>query len=228
MDSGKNGGMAQNSTGKRGPYRVGIERRKAIIEQAAETFGINGYYGGTMREIADRAGVTPAALNRYFSGKEELLFAVMNHHLDQWRAYVDRTEGSDRRGLAYIRGIPRVVEYFEQNPGVARLQAAMMGEGTGEEHPGHDYIVGSHRSTHESFTRHIAEAVADGEIPKFTPEQIALEAAQLAMMLDGSTARILVQDTVAEGMPYPRASEVFAAFVTATVARWQAMKALSG
>jgi AcrR family transcriptional regulator len=218
--------MANSTPGKRGPYRAGVARRKLIIEQAAITFGESGYYGGTMREVAERAGVTPAALSRYFGSKEEMLFAVMDYNLEQWRAYVDRVAGPDRVGLAYVRAIPRVVEYFEQNPGVARLMAGMTGEASSPDHPAHSYIVQSYRSTQESFARHVAEAVEKGEIPPFTPEQITLEAAQLGMMLHGSLSQIVVQSGVAAEIDYPPASAVFAAFVESTCARWRAALAL--
>ncbi|MFT4215013.1 MAG: TetR/AcrR family transcriptional regulator [Microbacterium sp.] len=217
------------ASGKRGPYKVGIERRKAIIEQATEAFASSGYYGGTMRDIAARVGVTPTALSRYFASKEELLIAVAEDALSRWRAYVDEVMGPDRRGLDYVRGIPRVIEYMEKNPGIARLIMMLNVEGAADGHPAHSYILERYRTSRESFARHIAEAVEDGRVPAFTPEQIVLEADQLAAALNGALMLTALRagSTEAE-LRYTSAFEVFTAHIDATIGRWRATAALGG
>lgn len=218
--------MSASSGHRRGPYRVGVERRKSIIKQAGETFAQSGFYGGTMRDVAERVGVTPAALARYFSSKEELLVAVMDYHLDQWRAYVDEAAGPGRVGLAYIRGTPKVIEYLEQNPGTARILAGMTVEGSDPSHPAHAFVQRSTRTTRESFSTHVAEAVQLGEIPNFTDDQVHLEAAQIAMAMSGAVTRVAIQTSVPVTVEFPSAADVFAAYIEGTIARWRAMLAL--
>lgn len=210
---------------KRGPYRVGIERRRAIVEQASETFAQNGFHGSTMRDVADRVGVTPAALTRYYDSKEELFAAVLDYHLDQWRRFVDEAAGANRRGLAYIRALPKVIEYLEDHPGTARILVNLTAEGSDPAHPAHPKLASSQRRTRESFSKHVAEAVVDGEIPAFGIDRIHLEAAQIAVALSGAADRVAVQSGIPPTAEYPPASRVFAAFIEGTISRWQAMRA---
>jgi len=214
-------------SGKRGPYKVGIERRRAIIEQATSAFASNGYYGGTMQDIADRVGVPPAALSRYFASKQALLEAVADDALTRWRAYVDEMAGPHRRGLDYIRALPRVIDYMERNPGIAGLLMMLAVEGASPAHPAHRFIAERNRATRESFSRHIAEAVDDGEIPHLSAPQIAMEADQLMISLQGALLLVAQRANSSDlAATTPRAVDVFSAVINATVSRWRATVAL--
>lgn len=48
----------------------------ALLEAGVAEFARRGYHGTTTRNIAARAGLSPAALYVHFSSKEELLFAI--------------------------------------------------------------------------------------------------------------------------------------------------------
>lgn len=52
-------------------------RKGQILDAALDVFAERGYNGGSMREIADRVGVSEPALYRHFSGKEALFVALM-------------------------------------------------------------------------------------------------------------------------------------------------------
>ncbi len=51
--------------------------RAAILEAARQVFTERGYAGGTIREIATRAGVTHGLVMRHFGTKERLLIAAL-------------------------------------------------------------------------------------------------------------------------------------------------------
>jgi AcrR family transcriptional regulator len=51
--------------------------RAAILEAAREVFSERGYAGGSIREIARRAGVTHGLVMRHFGSKERLLIAAL-------------------------------------------------------------------------------------------------------------------------------------------------------
>lgn len=51
--------------------------RAAILEAAREVFTERGYTGGSIREIAKRAGVTHGLVIRHFGSKEQLLIAAL-------------------------------------------------------------------------------------------------------------------------------------------------------
>lgn len=50
-----------------------LATRRALLDAANDLFSVQGYAATTVREIADRAGVTERTFFRYFAGKEELL-----------------------------------------------------------------------------------------------------------------------------------------------------------
>ncbi len=47
---------------------------KTISDAAIEAMNEHGYHGTSVREIADRAGMSSAALYHHFSSKQDLLF----------------------------------------------------------------------------------------------------------------------------------------------------------
>jgi AcrR family transcriptional regulator len=55
----------------------GPERRRQIIETAAEIFARNGFRGTTTREVAAAAGVSEAAVFKHFATKEDLYAAII-------------------------------------------------------------------------------------------------------------------------------------------------------
>ena len=55
----------------------GNETREALIEAAFELFGGQGYHAATMRQITDRADLTPGSIYDHFAGKDESFLAVL-------------------------------------------------------------------------------------------------------------------------------------------------------
>lgn len=61
----------------RPPATDSAETRRRILAIARETFAVHGYEVTTNRDIANQAGVTPAALYHYFPSKADLYVAVL-------------------------------------------------------------------------------------------------------------------------------------------------------
>jgi TetR/AcrR family transcriptional regulator len=78
-------------------------KRASIVRAAAQCFNRSGFHGTSMDDIAERLGVTKAALYRYVSGKHELLFDIFNIALDSGYANLDRGEAEGRDGLEKLR-----------------------------------------------------------------------------------------------------------------------------
>jgi AcrR family transcriptional regulator len=53
-------------------------RREQILDVAIEVFGRGGYYGASMNDIADAAGVTKPVLYQHFDSKSELYGALLD------------------------------------------------------------------------------------------------------------------------------------------------------
>ena len=71
------------STKSASPRMSAVDRRRQIVEVAAEIFSLKGFNGTLTKEIADRAGVSPAIIFRHFPSKEAIYSAILDHKLKQ-------------------------------------------------------------------------------------------------------------------------------------------------
>jgi AcrR family transcriptional regulator len=55
---------------------------RILISAAVETMSEKGFNGTSVRDIADRAGMSPAVLYHYFGSKHDLLVAIMHRTID--------------------------------------------------------------------------------------------------------------------------------------------------
>ncbi|MBO2457720.1 TetR/AcrR family transcriptional regulator [Actinomadura violacea] len=55
---------------------------RILIAAAVETMAEKGYNGTSVRDVADRAGMSPAVLYHYFGSKHDLLVAIMHRTID--------------------------------------------------------------------------------------------------------------------------------------------------
>jgi AcrR family transcriptional regulator len=62
----------------------------AVLEAAARIFATHGYGGGTTNRIAEAAGVSIGSLYEYFPNKDALLVALMEAHIAEGQAMVER------------------------------------------------------------------------------------------------------------------------------------------
>ncbi len=163
----------------RGPYQTGIRRRRQIIEISVDVFGQFGFHGGSLRQIADRVGVTPTALLHHFSSKEGLLVAVLEH----WDEQSDVITGTDFAGLAFIDKQRLVMARNATLRGLIELFASLSTEATDAAHPAHDFFIRRYRRVFETFKGAFEAGQADGEVkPTIDP---AIEARLLIAAFDG-------------------------------------------
>jgi AcrR family transcriptional regulator len=66
--------------------------RGRIRAVAIELFTARGYDKTSLREIADRVGITKASLYYHYPSKQALLLAIVEPFLDDWTAVVDAAE----------------------------------------------------------------------------------------------------------------------------------------
>jgi TetR/AcrR family transcriptional regulator len=78
-------------------------KRKAIIREAARVFNRRGSHGTTLDDVADRLGVTKAALYRYVDNKNDLLFACHEEAMEIANEQLGIGERQGRTGLEKIR-----------------------------------------------------------------------------------------------------------------------------
>lgn len=66
--------------------------RGRIRAVAVELFTVQGYDKTSLREIADRVGITKASLYYHYPSKQALLLAILEPFLQDWAAVVDEAE----------------------------------------------------------------------------------------------------------------------------------------
>jgi AcrR family transcriptional regulator len=145
----------------RGPYANASVQREKILLGALEYFGQKGFWGSSMRDIADHVGMSQASMRYYFGTKIELLTAVLDERDLLTAEVVERTELASG---SHINGIVQIVVDNAQHPNIVRLFTILSAEATSEDHPAHEFF----RARYERVTAHVAEllqrAIDDEEI----------------------------------------------------------------
>jgi TetR/AcrR family transcriptional regulator len=78
-------------------------KRKAIIREAAQVFNRRGSHGTTLEDVAERLGVSKAALYRYVDNKNDLLYACHEEAMEIANEHLDIGERTGRTGLEKIQ-----------------------------------------------------------------------------------------------------------------------------
>jgi AcrR family transcriptional regulator len=179
---------APRPSGPRGPYAKTEERRTQILDTALEVFARYGYRGGSLREIADRVGLSDAGVLHHFGSKEQLLIAMLEH-----RDAVDRRRWSpEGQGLAFLDGLRGMVEYDATVPGVIQLFVTLSAEATDPEHPAHDFFVARYQDVTRLFVEQLTVAQEAGQIS--AEVDLTRAAAVLIAVLDGLQVQWLLDD----------------------------------
>ncbi|WP_213815445.1 TetR/AcrR family transcriptional regulator [Glaciihabitans sp. dw_435] len=122
----------------RGSYAKTAERRREILDAGVEVFSSSGFRNGSIREIAERVGISQAGLLHHFSNKNELLAGVLELRDDISRERMNMTPDG---GIDTIRGLVDLVEYNSGVPGLVELYCVLSAEATSPEHPAHHYFI---------------------------------------------------------------------------------------
>ncbi|WP_168928711.1 TetR/AcrR family transcriptional regulator [Sinomonas albida] len=195
----------------RGPYKKGIERRREVVSVAIEVFGQHGFKGGTLQQVAERVGLTPAAVLKLFGSKEGLLIAVLEH----WDVVTRQAMGSPQRGYGLLEAFRKLMHYHTQHRGLLELYTTMAAEATSAEHPAHEFMTGRYRATLESMRRLFYDAIEDGHFRPMAEEEIDGEAECLLATMDGLEIQFLLN-------PAFDLERSFGAFLDRLVARLSA------
>jgi AcrR family transcriptional regulator len=69
------------------------DTRSAIRDVALELFAMHGFVNTSLREIAERLGMTKAALYYHYPSKQALLLAIIEPLIAEWKSVTDKTAG---------------------------------------------------------------------------------------------------------------------------------------
>ncbi len=98
--------LASVSVAETGATDVASRRRAQIVEGAVRAFAENGFFGTTIEDIANRAGVSKGLIYVYFEDKRDVLYFALRYILE-----------------TYARELPALLEGIE-GP-LQRLQTAL-------------------------------------------------------------------------------------------------------
>ncbi|CAM5566655.1 TetR/AcrR family transcriptional regulator [Streptomyces badius] len=172
---------AEETTGEETPWgEVTPEAARRLLVAAVDAFAERGYHATTTRDIAGRAGMSPAALYIHFKTKEELLHRISK--IGHERAlYVLDTE-ADRDGTAAERlaeAVRSFVRWHAERHTTARVVQYEL-DALGEEH--RTEIVELRRRSDAVVRRIINEGVRDGEFD--VPDVSGTTLAVLSLCID--------------------------------------------
>ncbi len=112
-------GTDQTNVRKRLPAS---QRREIILDAALETFAEYGYHGALMDTIAERAQVTKPILYRHFSGKLDLLLAIIDRAGENLRKSLLQPDSSEMDWITAIRhGVGSYFDFVEHSESGFRL-----------------------------------------------------------------------------------------------------------
>lgn len=141
-----------------------VERREQILDEAMRLIGERGYYGFSIRELAQRCQLTDPGLLHYFGSKEKLLIALLEDRDRKGGEAVRAMTGfgpvADQLTFEQLRAIYRAI--LRRNiaqPELMRFYATLRAEAMNTDHPAHDFFKKRHAVVVGNFARPLAELV---------------------------------------------------------------------
>ena len=144
----------------RGPYANAPFQREKILRGALEYFGQKGYWGSSMRDIADHVGMSQASMRYYFGTKIALLTAVLEER------DVVSGEAAGRAELesgSHLDGLVQTVMDNANQPNIVRLFTILSAEATSQDHPAHEFFRARYERVSAGVARTLQSAADDGE-----------------------------------------------------------------
>ncbi|RDG34824.1 TetR/AcrR family transcriptional regulator [Streptomyces corynorhini] len=171
----------QAADGENPPWgEVTPEAARKLLVAAVEAFAERGYHATTTRDIAGRAGMSPAALYIHFKTKEELLHRISRIGHDSALALL--TAAADGEGTASERladAVRSFVRWHAERHTTARVVQYEL-DALGAEHRAE--IVELRRRSGAAVRRILTDGVRDGEFD--VPDVPGTTLAVLSLCID--------------------------------------------
>lgn len=173
---------------RRSPYRKSVARRADILEAAQTVFGRSGWRSGSLREIADAAGISQAGLLHHFASKSALMIAML-----EWQDELAQNFLVRRPGLDALAGSVAVLEDQLRHRDAIEMFCVLAAEATDPEHPAHAFFVRRYARYRELTTAAFEQMRAEDQLrPGVEP---AVAASLTISVMDGLHLRWLLDPT---------------------------------
>jgi AcrR family transcriptional regulator len=173
------------------------DRRQSIEAAAAELFAARGFAGTGMADIAAEVGITPGAIYRHFSSKEDLLERIVLGSLSRIGTVVDATATSqpDASSADRVRAlIPAMLD-------IAQANRAFVATYVRERRRLTDAGLAKRRAAERDVVGRISAMVTEATVG-ITP----LDAAMRLHALNGTLTSVATRH---QSVPWPRLRELF-------------------
>jgi AcrR family transcriptional regulator len=171
----------RTADGENKPWgEVTPEAARRLLVAAVEAFAERGYHATTTRDIAGRAGMSPAALYIHYKTKEELLHRISRIGHDKALALL--TAAADAEGTAAERltdAVRSFVRWHAERHTTARVVQYEL-DALADDH--RTEIVGLRRRSDAVVRRILADGVRDGEFD--VPDVPGTTLAVLSLCID--------------------------------------------
>ncbi|MGW1711924.1 TetR/AcrR family transcriptional regulator [Streptomyces sp. NPDC002156] len=172
----------------RGPYAGTPARKAEIVRAARESFAENGYAKASLRDIADRAGITHTGLVHHFRNKDELLAEVLAaRDSEEWQQGLAQVDSPDQ--LAPYLG--ELIRHHQKAPELMRLWIELAAAASRPDHPAHTYFIERYERGRAQFAEGLHDEAARSKLREdLSPERAAvlfhavLNGLQLQWVLD--------------------------------------------
>lgn len=172
----------------RGPYAKTPARKAEIVRAARDSFAENGYAKASLRDIAERAGITHAGLLHHFRNKDELLAEVLaDRDAEEWQQGLDAVAGLAQLA-PYLGGL---IRHHQEAPELMRLWIELAAAASRPDHPAHAYFAERYERGRTQFAEGLHDEAARGGLrADISPENAAvlfhavLNGLQLQWVLD--------------------------------------------
>jgi AcrR family transcriptional regulator len=180
----------------RGPYAKSAATREAILDAALASFVRFGYDATSLREIAERAGLTHAGVLHHFSSKQALLVALLARRdaQENQRAGLDDDHPAAASPPPGRDLLSDLLREHQQTPELMRLWAELAPAAARADHPAHNYFVERYRRVREVFAEQLAAGAVGGPLDdRLDPDTAAV---LFAAVLDGLQTQWLLDQSV--------------------------------
>lgn len=156
----------------RGEYAKTAQRRLEIIAAAAATFSESGFRDGSLREIAQRVGITHAGIRHHFATKVDLLMAVL-----EWRDEEALSLARARHpvGVDVLHAWIEATHRNADNPMLVDLELTLAAEASSPEHPANEYFRARYERATQILVRAFKVIEAEKQMKDGVPPKAAAQ-----------------------------------------------------
>ncbi|MEV6131128.1 TetR/AcrR family transcriptional regulator [Streptomyces violaceusniger] len=136
----------------RGPYAKSSAKRQQILDAALAAYADAGSRKVSVRDIAQRVGMTDAGVLHHFGNREALLAAVLEARDAAARAKYGDAHTDPGAGL-------RIVADNASTPGLVKLFVDVAAAAAEPGHPAHDWFADRYTKYRDSLTAQISDGL---------------------------------------------------------------------